>query len=166
MLDPDVSYVWLPPEHFLVEPVRATLLSESAGSCWDTIAEFHGDPRDDSQAVKVTLHHPDVGDIPSIVATQDLRGRWDEPPLRSLVEESGWKPDRTWEQIAVERHAWVAQQRLMTDRLTKLGIVRRRRHYAGRGGTSGDVRLQLDCSLMLSPQEWTTLLDLAERGNT
>jgi hypothetical protein len=164
------SYAWLPPAHHLIEPVRATRCTwTTEHPLWDTVLALHPKTSfvQDLSKIEVVLHHPDLGEVHSLVAHQDLRGNWDEPPMQALVEATGWDPGKTWERIAEERYRWVCEQRDIADRLTALGISRRRRHYASRGGTTvSDTHLQPDASLVLNHVELQTLLDLAERGNT
>lgn len=168
MTIPD-SYAWVPPVHHFTEPVRATRCTYSGEhSLWDTVLDLH--PKagfvQDLSKIEVVLHHPDIGEIHSLVAQQDLRGSWSEPPSPSLVEATGWDPGKAWGQIADERYRWVCEQRVLADRLTVLGIPRRRRHYAGQGGDTSDVRHQMDTLLVLNNDELRTLVDLAGRGNT
>lgn len=163
------SYAWVPPVHHFTEPVRATRCTQPGKhSLWDTVLDLH--PKagfvQDLPKIEVVLHHPDVGEIQSLVTQQDLRGNWRELPPHSLVEVTGWDPDKSWEQVAEERYRWVCEQRALADRLTALGVPRCRRHYAGQGGTSSDVRYQMDTSLVLNNNELRTLVELAERGNT
>lgn len=164
------SYAWVPPAHQLIEPVRATeCYNATAHFLWDTVVALHAKAGDiqELQTVEVVLHHPDLGEIHSLVAREALRGKWGEPPVRALVEATGWDPGKSWETIAEERYRWVREQREIADRLTALGIPRCRRHYAGQGGTaSPDMHMQPDASLVLNHSELQTLLSLAERGNT
>jgi hypothetical protein len=160
------SYAWLPPHTDFVEPVRAVPLTEHQGPLWDAVADFHGAAGEDLSTCDVVLHHPDLGAIPARVAQQDLRGRWDEVPPQAFVEATGWNPQRPWSQIAEERYAWTLKVRELADRLTRLGIRRERRHYAGQGGTSTNAPRQLDATLALRNEEMERLISLAERGNT
>ena len=162
------SYAWLPPCRDFVEPVRAVPLTnpDPRRPLWDAVALFYEDFPRNVPSCAVTLHHPDLGEIPALVALQDLRGRWDEEPPLAFVEATGWNPGRTWAQVAEDRYAWTVEVRALADRLTRLGIPRARRHYAGLGGTSVDTRRQLDTTLALQNSEMLQLVSLAERGNT
>jgi hypothetical protein len=170
--DLDTSFAWVPHAHLWVEPIRAVGAAQRFDTCWDTLRDFYDpavvqlDP--DFTAVHVMLHHPDDGEIPARVALADLRGRWDAQPPSSLVEATGWDPGRTWEEIARERYAWVQAQRDLADRLTKLGVPRRRRHYAGRGGTSMNFKheFEFDALFTFGHEELDRLVALAESGNT
>jgi hypothetical protein len=162
--DASLQFAWVPPAHHLVEPVRATPLYGDV-DLWDAVAHLSAPlGARDPFTTQVTLHHPDLGAVPSRIDFTDLRGSWDALPLRSLVEATGWDPKKTWDQIAQERYAWVCEQRHIADRLTALGIPRSRRHYAGQGGTSADVRRQSDTTLILSHEELLEIIQLAEVG--
>lgn len=163
--DADQEFAWVPPNHLLVEPLRATPLFETKGEAWDTVATFHQQSRpfSDAPTALMTLHHPDEGPLASNVLFSDLRGPWGARPLRHMVEATGWDPRKTWARIAEDRYAWVQNQRDLADRLTRLGIPRCRRHYAGRGGTSADVGRQIDANLVLTHRELLHLVHLAER---
>jgi hypothetical protein len=166
--DVELELAWVPPQHRLVEPVRATPLYESfSGTIWNSVVESYPAPIDPHLVTaEVTLHHPDVGPMKALVAFDDLRGPWYAEPLESLVEATGWNPRKTWAQIAEERYAWTMEQRDLADRLTALGVSRCRRNYAGQGGTSMDAGRQTDTKLMFTHKELLQIVQLAERGNT
>jgi hypothetical protein len=133
------------------EPLKATVISEPDGGY-----------------IKVTLRHPDAGQSEERVKTRELVGPWDaEPEARYGQHAASIKAARergedwTWAEIATKRYADVQRQRALADRLSRLGIRRAGRNYAGKGGTSTKPH---DTDLQLNYDEVEYLLDRAERG--
>jgi hypothetical protein len=73
--DVELELAWVPPQHRLVEPVRATPLYESfSGTIWNSVVESYPAPIDPHLVTaEVTLHHPDVGPMKALVAFDDLK---------------------------------------------------------------------------------------------
>lgn len=140
---PQHDYAYIPTT-WLSQPLRVTVL-RAAGPHYST----------------ALIHHPDLGATTRSIPNTDLRDEWTVGPSDQVW--AGYQGEQTWAQIAEESYARVTEDRDLAARLTALGIARKRRHYAGSGGTATQAG-EADASLHLSNDELSYLLDLAERG--
>jgi hypothetical protein len=144
-------YAYLTPGMTPHQPLKAVVMAEPEGGY-----------------VEVTLYHPDTGQSEERVKTRELVGGWDDEPEVRFGQyerplEAAHERDETltWAMIAEQRHAQVSRQRALAVRLSRFGITRAGRHYAGQGGSSAKPH---DADLQLNYDEIELLLERAERG--
>lgn len=141
--EPQHDYAYVPVAHQLSQPLRVTVL------------RLRGDHS------VVVIHHPDTGVKIEAIENSRLTDKWNEKPTSALWP--GFVGEQTWAQIYAATYEHICDERRLAERLIALGIERKLRHYAGRGGTATEAG-EADAVLNLSPDELRYLLDLAERG--
>ena len=138
------DYAYVPVPHRLSHPVRVTVLGPY-----------------NSHSSNVYIHHPDGTEVESGVPNSALIDAWNDRPSQDMWP--GYQGEHTWAEIAEQTYAHIQEERALARRLTDLGVPRKLRRYAGRGGTSQESG-EADAQLTFTHTELDYLLTLAEQG--